>query len=434
MSAGRPASAHMARKIRKKGSGKKKDHTACSLATRRGSLGSIQGDRYHRTSFPLVMDLPDSSDDSYLFNVPMDSSPAPLRNSHIFFPFQLLPDVCKLKIWSLLKQCDLGRCMLVCVEWHNHIKKPHVWHSIQFSELPYSCLPHERTGPIHMDPICHHCFRKRVYSFSRFLTSVRPIVNRFQFCFDISHPTDQFLSVVEQFISTAKLSNLKHANINWKDSPSRQPLRDSSEGLRDYIHRFRRRQRMFVIFFDNFTSLTQHLTTLVVPFDWSERSVSSLCRLTTLETLILERYGIYSHVSQVLIDAVLGHLVNLRKLLLEVWIPTRIKAFSIESVSLTYLDLSQCRGFYLGSVRTPSLIQLKMVRQAWNNTIIWQQMAPVSCLLTVLASGAPKVVNINGQVLNSDWANHPPEQLHSLMYTICCCTTHKNGSSIGGIM
>lgn len=324
MSAGRPASAHMARKGRKKGSGKKKDPAMCSMGMRRGSLGSIQGDRYHRTSFPLVMDLPlSSSDDSNVFDAPtpMDVSSSPPQchhNSRGFFPFQLLPDVCKLKVWSFLKQCDLGRCLCVCTEWNDLIAKPHLWHSVHFSDLPFSCLPYDRSGPVHTDPVCHHCYRKRVFSFSRFLSKIRPATTRFQFCFDISHPTDQFLSVVEQFMSTARLSHLLHADMNWKDSPSRQPLRDAQESARDYILRFRRRQRMFVNLFDDFSKLTVNLTTLVVPFDWSERSVCSLCRLTHLENLVLERYGLFSNINQGLINDVFKHLVHLKKLLLEV--------------------------------------------------------------------------------------------------------------------
>ncbi|KAH9520256.1 hypothetical protein Btru_060375 [Bulinus truncatus] len=48
-----------------------------------------------------------------------------------------------------------------------------------------------------------------------------PIVRRFQFCLDISHPTDQFCTVVERFLLTVDLRFLRYADINWKETPSR---------------------------------------------------------------------------------------------------------------------------------------------------------------------------------------------------------------------
>lgn len=235
------------------------------------------------------------------------------------FLFHRLPELCKLRIWSFLKQCDLGRCMLVCTEWYCLIQNPYLWSAVNFNDLPHSCLPRDRSGPVHTESVCHHCFRKRVFAYSKFLSRIRPKVHEFQFCLDISHPTDQFSNVVEQFMSTAELTSLTYADINWKDSPSRASLKTNQESDQEYMCRYRKRQRIFSRLFDKFVSLTAHLTTLVMPFDWTDHNTKNLCTLTQLENLVLEKYGIYNHLfCQDHLDMLLGSLKNLKKLLLEV--------------------------------------------------------------------------------------------------------------------
>ena len=312
MCAARPSRANVSRKVRKK-SGKGRDGSVSSGSQYRTSLGSQTADRYHRTSFPLVMDL--SSEDEMQDHEGMMDTSEPL----VFLPFQQLPELCKIKIWSCLHQNDLGRCMLVCTEWYRLIQKPQLWSSVRFSSLSYSCLPQDRHGPVHTDPVCHHCFRKRVFSFSQFLVRIKPVVKEFQFCLDLSHPTDQFNAVVEQFLETANLSALTHAEMNWKESPSRAPI--DQESVQDYMYRYRRRQRMFCRIFEKFVNLSPKITTLVMPFDWTDRNIRNLCRLTGLEKLVLEKYGIYNHIfTQDHLSMLMKSLVNLKKLLLEVCI------------------------------------------------------------------------------------------------------------------
>lgn len=313
MNSGKPASAHVTKKVRKK-SGKKRDVNLASIASRRAPIGN-QVDRYHRTSFPLLMDVHmNAGAAAETAETPMDTS------EHVAsFQFQFLPELCKIRVWSFLKQCDLGRCMLVCAEWYHLIKKPRLWRSVRFSDLPHSCLPRDHTGLVHTEPICHHCFRKRVFAYSQFLSQIHPEVQEFQFCLDISHPTDQFNCVVEQFMSTVELSSLTYADMNWKESPSRASLRTSQESLQDYMYRYRKRQRMFSRIFETFVSLATHLTTLVMPFDWTDKNLESLCSLRGLENLVLEKYGIYNHIfKQDHMNMLTKSLVNLRKLLLEV--------------------------------------------------------------------------------------------------------------------
>ncbi|GFS02153.1 hypothetical protein ElyMa_002856600 [Elysia marginata] len=425
MCAARPSRAHMSRKVRKK-SGRGRDGSLGSISQYRAPLGS-QADRYHRTSFPLVMDL-SSEDEMQDPDIMMDTS-EPLEN----LPFQLLPELCKIKIFTFLQQNDLGRCMLVCVEWCQLIRNPQLWSSVRFSSLSYSCLPQDRHGPVHTDPICHHCFRKRVFSFSQFLHRLEPVVKEFQFCLDLSHPTDQFNAVVEQFLYTANLSSLTQAEMNWKESPSRASL--DQEPFQDHMYRYRRRQRMFSRIFDTFVNLCPQISTLVIPFDWTDKNIKNLCLLTGLEKLVLEKYGIYNHIfTQDHLTKLMDSLVNLKKLLLEVWIPSTnnrgVDVYCIRSSSLTFLDVSQCRGFYIKKLITPNLLNLRIACRPMLKILLQTHSPFLPCVCTVLLEGAPRLQEINGFHLERNSLLYPNDDLGTLMNTICCCPRHNMISGI----
>ncbi|KAK3791055.1 hypothetical protein RRG08_010459 [Elysia crispata] len=425
MCAARPSRAHVSRKVRKK-SGRGRDGSLSSSSQYKMSFGS-QADRYHRTSFPLVMDL--SSEDEMQDPEEMMDTSETLE----ILPFQQLPELCKIKVWSFLQQNDLGRCMLVCTDWCHLIQRPQFWSSVRFSSLSFSCLQQDRIGPVHTDPVCHHCFRKRVFSFSQFLARIKPVVKEFQFCLDLSHPTDQFNAVVEQFLETANFSTLTQAEMNWKESPSRAPL--DQESVQDHMYRYRRRQRMFSRIFDTFVNLSPQISTLVMPFDWTDRNIKNLCRLTGLEKLVLEKYGIYNHIfTQDHLTMLMKNLVNLKKLLLEVWIPASnnrgMEVYCIESSSLTFLDISQCKGFYIKKLNTPNLLKLRIARRPWLKMLLQTQSPFLPCVCTVLQDGAPELQEINGFHLERNSLSHPTDELSTLMNTICCCLRHKMVSGI----
>lgn len=425
MCAARQSRALVSRKVRKKSS-RGRDGSLGSSSQFRSSFGS-QADRYHRTSFPLVMDL-SSEDETEDHDKMMDTS-----EQCEVLPFQQLPDLCKIKIWSFLQQNDLGRCMLVCTEWCHLIRRPQLWSCVRFSSLSYSCLPQDRHGPVHTEPICHHCFRKRVFSFGQFLLRIKPIVKEFQFCLDLSHPTDQFNAVVEQFLFTANLRSLTYAEMNWKESPSRAPL--DQEPFQDHMHRYRIRQRMFSRIFDTFVNLCPQISTLVIPFDWTDKNIKNLCLLTGLEKLVLEKYGIYNHIfTQDHLTKLMDSLVNLKKLLLEVWIPSSnnrgMEVYCVKSFSLTFLDVSQCRGFYIKKLNTPNLINLRIACRPLLKILLQTQSPFLPCVCTVLLEGAPQLQEINGFHLERNSLVRPNEELSTLMNTLCCCPRHKMVSGI----
>lgn len=104
--------------------------------------------------------------------------------------------------------------------------------------------------------------------------------------------------------------------------------------------------------------------------------------------------------------------------------------YYVESTSLTFLDVSQCRGFYLKRVNTPNLLHLRIARQPWQKSFIQQPSPQLPCMCSVLSAGAPKLQYINGHRLESDSWCPPSEELTSLMAVICCCLQHKRNNGI----
>lgn len=118
----------------------------------------------------------------------------------------------------------------------------------------------------------------------------------------------------------------------------------------------------------------------------------------------------------------------------QVWIPTcndkGMQVYHVESTSLTFLDVSQCRGFYLKTLHTPSLLHLRIARWPLHKNFIQQQSPHLPCMYSVLSSGAPKLQDINGHHLGTENLYLPSEDLNSLMSVVCCCVKHNKNSGI----
>jgi len=65
------------------------------------------------------------------------------------------------------------------------------------------------------------------------------------------------------------------------------------------MYRHRQRQRFFVKFFDFFTASAGTVSTLILPFDWTERSIRALNRLPNLDVLVLKKYFVFQSLEQV---------------------------------------------------------------------------------------------------------------------------------------
>ena len=343
------------------------------------------------------------------------------------FPIQSLPDDCKLKVFSFLSSHDKGRAAQVCMNWWGLMRTPGLWAHVAFSDFPFWCITTEEHNCLGN---CYIRYRVRVKQFLAFLRDLRPVLRSLEFKFDIGETADGFLQPLENLIEKSNTNELKYACMNWKETPCRPFWADESRYRSDEVmQKHRMRQRWFVQFFNHFTKTAPKLETLVVPFDWSDKSVECLLRLKRLRSLVLEKYFVFQSLNQKLLDKLLAGLSDLKQLMLEVWTPGGhgLVFFSIISKSVEYLDVSQSRGFYLKNVHLPQLKRFRVARHPWNGPLVLTDRLCVPCLYDVLADGAPNLEKINEHYLEPNWREVRYKILEEVLKSVCSCRAHKSG-------
>jgi hypothetical protein len=346
------------------------------------------------------------------------------------FPFQQLPPDCMLKIFSFLTPVERGQAAQVCSQWRTLIKSASLWSSVDLTVFP---LCTQKSARHECTELCYSAYRSRMRKFIKYLVSVKPALRSLRFAYDIGEYKDGWLECLQSLVKASRCIELEVANLNWKETPIRpfwsESITWSTSDYNELMHRHRHRQRLFVNFFDLFTAAAPNVKQLVLPFDWSHRSLLALTRLRRLENLVLEKYFVFQSMEQEALDQLLRQLPNLRRLILEVWTPSGrgLLFFRLSSNSLEYLDVSQCRGFYVGSVNLPKVTVFKISRHPWNGPLVAADSITVPCIYEVLCEGAPNLRQLNEHTLRPDWRETSYEELDVVLKAICSCRVHKSG-------
>ncbi|KAL8577883.1 hypothetical protein ACOMHN_018688 [Nucella lapillus] len=415
------------RKSKKRGS-KKRPASASSFAPAQpsggGGTGAYSGpDRYHATSFPLVSDIPPPVEEDSTSRMSWCEESG---GAWAYLPFLLFPTVVQLKIFSFLPNVDKGRATMVCQLWADLLCNPSFWDRVSFSELPQSCLPSATHSPTDQ---CYQCFQKRVFLFANHVDKLCSVLHYIEFKFDIADSKSQYYQMIEQLLLRNASKDLRVAHINWKETPS-EPLwleGNEMEHCEEVVQKHRFRQRLFVQLFDKLTAHVKGISTLVLPFDWSESSIHSLSRLEKLQNLVVEKYFVFQHLPQHALKGFLKAVPNLTRLLLEVWTPSAhgMLLYEMTHKSLQYLDISQSRGFYLSKLYMPNLRWFRIARHPWNGPLVLADSVTITCIHSVLADGAPNLTKINDHYLEPDWQLRPSVRLQEVLKGVCSCKLHK---------
>lgn len=238
---------------------------------------------------------------------------------------------------------------------------------------------------------------------------------------------------------TARCHELIDVDLNWKETPMKPVAFSlgcnatwSTGDYYDLVYQHRHRQRLFVKFFDMLVTFAPNIRRLTLPFDWSERSVRTLSRLRQLESLTLHQYFWMQSVDPYFVEQVVAAAPALRTLHLEIWSPSGngLQSYTIRSPTLEHLDVSQCRGLYLGDVSLPRLKSIVVSRQPMSGPLSdGSAPRPLSCLLYVLSTGAPALHTLNGYELASGWndseSRDDNDALETVLESICACVVHR---------
>lgn len=331
------------------------------------------------------------------------------------FPLDSLAPELKVKILEHLPVRDRGRMGLVNKQWRSLTRTCSLWSRVDLTEFPL-CYHNQCKSP----QLCYSFYKKKVKSFIRFLISIKPNVKNFTMAFDLQQEhEDGWKSAMEQLLGQVHCTDLVLACLNWTDTPVK-PLSTEhnktwgASDLRDMRYNQRLRQRKFINFFDYFTSLASNVRSLCLPFDWSDRSMLSLSRLSNLECLSALHYGHFKVPGQKNIDRLFSSLPNLKSVSLQV-VSNCSCAFSIRSNQLESMDLSSCRGINLIQLRTPNLTSLKLPQISRSAYVCYQEDDPLPCVADVIKDGAPNVHLLNGS-----------SNFDDVLSKVCACSRHSN--------
>lgn len=354
-------------------------------------------------------------------------------SSSVIFPFQCLPYLCKLRIFSFLETIDKGIASQVSSEWNALIRCPSMWSCVDLTTFTLHSTTTCFQRVHRCDRDCYKLYCERMNTFHRYLTSVGPALKRFQFAYDIGDGQDGWLEWIESLLNASQCRDLESAYLNWKETPAKPFLPDgdqwSSEDYNELMHRHRHRQRQFVKFLEFFACRAPNISKLVMPFDWSAKSVQVLMKLRCLETLVLEKYFVFQALDQSLLDTLVRSLPLLKQLVIEVWTPSGsgLLFYTIQSSTLRYVDISQSRGFFLREVDLPNVRVFKAGRHPWSGPLVIADSVRIPCIYEVLCEGAPNLQQINEHVLRMDWRERQYDELNLILKAMCSCRQHKKG-------
>lgn len=108
--------------------------------------------------------------------------------------------------------------------------------------------------------------------------------------------------------------------------------------------------------------------------------------------------------------------------------------YDLASPTLTYLDVSACRGVYLSVLALPRLRVIRVARHPMTFNIggtseggwgVGGAGGVAPCMHAVLCAGTPSLERINDHVLRSDWMVEVYPELEAVLSAVCSCQQHK---------
>jgi len=356
-----------------------------------------------------------------------------LREQPEYFPFQCLTDDCKLHIFSHLSPSERGNSAKVCRNWSQLMHTAYLWNVIDLIRFPSFPQSSDDVFSDDDNVKLYETYRTRVKRFIAYLVSIRPVVRVLRFEFDIGDLRDGWLELLHALFRACSLHKLHHAELGWTDTPCKPYIPDNSSATwsandcKDLMYRHRHRQRLFVKFFDLFTAVALNIVSLSIPFDWTERSLHALRRLSKLKVLNLQKYFLFQPIDQSTIDMLFTSAPLLHQLTMEVWTPSGrgLQSFCLRSEHLEFLDVSKCRGFYIEDIDLPKLVEFRVSMCPMNGPLVSGEGVDTVCVYNVVKAGAPSLCKLNEHVLKDDWRNTVYDELDTLLKSVCACAKHQ---------
>uniref|UniRef100_A0A672I1E3 Si:dkey-12e7.1 n=1 Tax=Salarias fasciatus TaxID=181472 RepID=A0A672I1E3_SALFA len=340
------------------------------------------------------------------------------------FPFERLPAECRLHVLSFLDEEDKCRCALVCLSWSRLVRSRRLWREADYRRRPG---PPARRGLLVSGGEFRR-WRTWVRRYTRHLVWRRAGLRRLRASFDLADRRHGWAALLGRLLDSVHCRDLRVLDLDWTFTLL-EPLDLSHQDRITKVDQV----SSFQALLSRLTRTCPRISQVVLPFDWSVRSVSLLTRFQRLRVLELRSFWVFRGVAPAALQTLAAALPDLRSLTLQVLVPLGSLGvtYSLESRSLEFLDVSPSRGLVWSRFRLPALLELRARRAVRGVTLDRRARLRIQsrwpCLDRVLRDGAPRLQVLNGERLSPTWGDRGDQgdgRLGAVLDQCCYCPDH----------
>ncbi|XP_016405952.1 uncharacterized protein LOC107738678 [Sinocyclocheilus rhinocerous] len=352
-----------------------------------------------------------------------------VRADEDYFPFNSLPLECQLHVLSFLSEVDKCNSALVCASWSCLVRSGKLWRVADYS----------RRGVFHLGQegllVSNREFERWkawVHHYTHHLISRGASLLTLKASFDLGDQCNKWVELLSHLLENVHCRDLSHLDLNWTFTllePLDLRVHTSSSSHQDNVTKMDQVNN-FQILLARLVHSCPRITKMRLHFDWSETSVALITRFQHLRILELKYFWVFKGVSPNTLQTLTKSLPNLKSLTLHVLVPLRNLgiSYTLESLSLEFLDVSPSRGLVFSCLNLPALRELRAKKIIRGITLDRRTRLRIQsrwpCLYQVLREGTPKLQALNNERLLPNWKEQSYRELTSILQQSCYCLQH----------
>ncbi|TSS72690.1 Rabphilin-3A [Bagarius yarrelli] len=250
--------------------------------------------------------------------------------------------------------------------------------------------------------------------------------------FDLGDQCNKWGELLSHLLENVHCRDLSHLDLNWTFTllePLDLRVHSGSSSHQDVITKMDQVNN-FHILLAKLAQNCPRITKMRLHFDWSDKSVALITHFQHLRILELKYFWVFKGVSPSTLQTLTKSLPNLKSLILNVLVPLRNLgiSYTLESLSLEFLDVSLSRGLVFSCLRLPALRELRAKKIVRGITLDRRTRLQIQsrwpCLYQVLREGTPKLQVLNNERLLPNWKEQTYDELTSILQQSCYCLQH----------
>ncbi|XP_066558039.1 uncharacterized protein LOC136748311 [Amia ocellicauda] len=349
------------------------------------------------------------------------------------FPFNLLPVECQVHVLSFLSEVDKCSAAMVCCSWSCLVRSGKLWRVADFSRRGAFYLGQEGLLVSNRE---FERWKAWVHHYAHHLISRGASLLTLKASFDLGDHYHKWGDLLSNLLENVHCRDLSQLDLNWTFTLLEpldlrlQPASSSSSSSHQESVTKMDQVNNFQILLSKLSHSCPRIARMRLQFDWSEMSVSLLTQFQHLRVLELKYFWVFKGVSPSSLQTLSKSLPNLKSLTLHVLVPLRNLgiSYTLESLTLEFLDVSQSRGLVFSRLNLPALREFRAKKIVRGITLDRRTRLRIQsrwpCLYHVLREGTPKLQTLNSERLLPNWKEQSYQELTSILQQSCYCVLH----------